>query len=165
MLQLATRQSVGLAPCDLEIARPGPSYTVDTLASLRGGGPLVWLIGRDALADVPSWHRAEELAALCHFVVLDRPGDVDAPRLVPHGFELVDAAAELVARASGALYCLPDAMLDVSASEVRRRIAVGGNASALLPPDVWTYICSQGLYGAESDGAGSRRKERCRQHQ
>lgn len=146
MLHLATRQDAGLLASDLEVVRPGPSYTVDSLCELGGGEPLVWLIGRDALADVPSWHRAGELAALCHFVVLDRPGVGASEPLVPRGFERVDDVAQLVERPSGGLYCLPNAMLGISASQVRRTIAAGGDASALLPPDVWTYIWEQGLY-------------------
>ena len=147
MLRLATRQDAGLLASDLEVVRPGPSYTVDSLSDLHGGEPLVWLIGRDALADVPSWHRAGELASLCHFVVLDRPGvDGSEPPFAPRGFERIDDVAHLALRPGGGLYRLPNAMLGISASQVRRMIAEGGDASALLPPDVWTYICEQGLY-------------------
>ena len=105
------------------------------------------MIGRDALADVPSWHRAGELASLCHLLVLDRPGVNGSEPLVPRGFERVDDLAQLVERPNGGLYCLPNAMLGVSASQVRRMIAGGGDASALLPSDVWTYIWERGLYG------------------
>ena len=146
MLCLATRETADLLASDLEILRSGPSYTVDSLRELRGADPLVWLIGRDALADVPIWHRAGELASLCHFVVLDRPGREPSEPFCPRGFEVVEAASDLEERPSGALYCLPNAMLDVSASQVRRVVAEGGDASALLPSDVWTYICRQGLY-------------------
>ena len=147
MLCLATRQSAGLQASDLEIARSGPSYTVDSLRELCGTEPLVWLIGRDALADVPTWHRAGELASLCHFAVLDRPGHGQCePPVCPRGFEIVEAASDLDVHPSGGLYCLPNAMLDISASQVRRVVAEGGDASALLPSDVWTYICRQGLY-------------------
>ena len=146
MLRLATDHDAGLVASDLEIVRSGPSYTVDSLGGLGGGEPLVWLIGRDALADVPYWHRADELATLCHFLVLDRPGMDASEPLVPRGFERVDDLALLDERPSGGLYCLPNAMLDISASRIRRMTAAGGDPSALLPPDVWTYICKQGLY-------------------
>ena len=163
MVRLATRQDAGLVASDLEVVRPGPSYTVDSLSDLHGGEPLVWLIGRDALADVPSWHRAGELASLCHFVVLDRPGVDRSEPLVPRGFERIDDVAHLVERPSGGLYCLPNAMLGISASQVRRMIAEGGDASALLPPDVWTYICTQGLYRSCEPMVGRDLEERCRQ--
>ena len=165
MLRLATRCDAGLLASDLEVVRPGPSYTVDSLCDLRGE-PLVWLIGRDALADVPSWHRAVELASLCHFLVLDRPGVNGSGPSVPQGFERFDDIAHLAERPSGGLYCLPNAMLDISASQVRRMIAEGGDASALLPCDVWTYIWERGLYrscGVESSGTSLG--ERCRRDQ
>ncbi|MCY3623668.1 MAG: nicotinate (nicotinamide) nucleotide adenylyltransferase [Gammaproteobacteria bacterium] len=166
MLRLATRQEAGLLASDLEVGRPGPSYTVDSLGDLHGGEPLVWLIGRDALADVPSWHRADRLASLCHFVVLDRPGVGACEPFVPRGFERVHDLARLDERPSGGLYCLPNAMLSISASQVRRMIAQGGDASALLPCDVWTYIWEQGLYKpGESKVGGSSLEERCRRDQ
>lgn len=146
MLCLAMGETAGLLASDLEIVRSGPSYTVDSLSELRGAEPLAWLIGRDALSDVPTWHRASELASLCHFVVLDRPGRGQGEPFCPRGFEVVEMASDLEARPSGGLYCLPNAMLDVSASQVRRIVAEGGDASALLPSDVWTYICRRGLY-------------------
>ncbi len=146
MLCLATREIPGLLASDLEIARSGPSYTVDSLSELCGTEPLIWLIGRDALADVPTWHRADELASLCHFVVLDRPGRQQCEPFCPRGFEIVEVASDLHQRPSGGLYRLPNAMLDISASRVRRIVAQGGDASALLPSDVWTYICRKGLY-------------------
>lgn len=163
MLRLATQQDAGLLVSDLEVVRAGPSYTVDSLGGLQGGGPLVWLIGRDALADVPSWHRADELGSLCHLVVLDRPAGDGSEPIVPRGFERVGEVADLLERPSGRLYCLPNAMLDISASQVRRTIAEGGDARALLPSDVWTYICEQGLY--RSRPGGTRLEERCRRDQ
>ena len=163
MLHLATRQDAGLRASDLEVVRPGPSYTVDSLSDVGGGEPVVWLIGRDALVDVPSWHRAGELASLCHFVVLDRPGVDGSRTFVPPGFERVDDVAHLIERPSGGLYCLPNAMLGISASEVRRKIAAGDDASALLPPDVWTYIWEQGLYRSCEPKVGRDLEERCRQ--
>ena len=163
MLHLATRQDAGLRASDLEVVRPGPTYTVDSLTDLGGGGePLVWLIGRDALADVPSWHRAGELASLCHFVVLDRPGVDASEPLGPPGFERVADVAHLIERPSGGLYCLPNAMLGISASEVRRMIAEGGDASALLPRGVWAYIWERGLYRSCEPKVGRDLEERCR---
>ncbi|MDE0036136.1 MAG: nicotinate (nicotinamide) nucleotide adenylyltransferase [Gammaproteobacteria bacterium] len=166
MLRLATRRDAGLLASDLEVVRPGPSYTVDSLSGLRGGDPLVWLIGRDALADVPSWHRAGELASLCHLLVLDRPGVNGFGPPVPQGFERLDDIAHLAERPSGGLYCLPNAMLDISASQIRRMIAEGGDASALLPCDVWTYIWQRGLYRSSGvEGSPDEPKERCRRDQ
>ena len=152
MLDVATRDCPDLLASDLEVVRPGPSYTVDTLLELREAEPLVWLIGRDALRDVPSWHRAGELPTLCNFLVLDRPGSGDP--FVPPGFEWVDEIAGLAGHQTGRLYRLADSMPDVSASDVRRAVTGGGDAGALLPPGVWTYIRDRGLYGFRRNRSG-----------
>ena len=133
-----------LAACDRERAHSGPSYTVATLTELAGEEPLVWLLGDDALAGVDQWHRAEELATLCHLLVFAR-SDRAAPA-PPPGFERVANAAALGRRRSGNIHYLATPMVQVSATEVRRRIAGGKDASALLSPRVWAYIRRQGIY-------------------
>lgn len=135
----------------LEIERDGPSYTVDTLRELAGSGPVVWFIGSDALASVAEWHRAEELPTLCNLLVFERSGtrqQVAARRSAPRGFEVERSAARLADRGSGGIHFLSAAMLDVSATAVRRAIAAGEDAGALLPNAVWDYIRRNGLYGA-----------------
>ena len=150
MLELVAETDPSLVPSDAEISRPGPSYTVDTLAQAAGRGPLVWLIGRDALQDIDSWHHVEQLASLCHLLVLDRPGDARPRPAAPPGFRLVDDAGQLAERPSGGLAWLADSMLDISASQVRRMIAGGKDVSALLTDEVWSYIRAHGLYGPRS---------------
>ncbi len=146
MLELVAETDPTLVPSDAEISRPGPSYTVDTLADAVGEGPLVWLIGRDALADIDSWHDVERLASLCHLLVLDRPGESRPRPAAPPGFDLVGDAGQLAARTSGGLAWLTNPMLDISASQVRRMIAKGEDASTLLTDEVWSYIRAHGLY-------------------
>ena len=143
LLQLAATAHPWLRPCRLELTRPGPTYTVDTLAALAAHAPLVWCLGADALAAIGSWHRADDLPTLCHLLVLGRPGsDVPPP---PAGFEVADAAA-LVARGSGAVHYLSARTLAVSSTEVRRRIAAGETPANLLPAEVWEHIDRHGLY-------------------
>ena len=157
MLRLATRCDAGLLASDLEVVRPGPSYTVDSLGDLRGE-PLVWLIGRDALADVPSWHRAGELASLCHFVVLDRPGVERVRAVRPPGIRKGRRLS--VSRRNGravVFIACPTPCSTFPPAGIRRTIAEGGDASALLPCDVWTYIWEQGLY--KSCGVEGRRDQ------
>ena len=149
--------SGGLAVSKLEIERDGPSYTVDTLRELAQGGPVVWFIGSDAMAAVTEWHRSDELPTLCNLLVFERPGarqQVAAQRSAPRGFEVApgfeveSSAACLARRNSGGIHFLSAAMLDISATAVRRAIAAGEDASALLPNAVWDYIRRNGLYGA-----------------
>ena len=163
MLELAA-DGEGLTVSRLQIDRPGPSYAVDTLRELadarasRNAEPrsvIVWCIGGDALDALETWHRAEQLPALCNLLVFERPG---SPRArPPQGFEVVDAAC-LRSRRSGGVHFLDAPMLDISATAVRRAIARGNATSALLPRQVWDYIRRNRLYGA--DGGSKRREER-----
>lgn len=144
-----------LAACDREHARPGPSYTVATLTELAstelaGEEPLIWLLGDDALAGVGQWHRSDELAALCHLLVFPRSHRGAPAMQPPPGFEPVAHAKALGQRRSGNIHYLTTAMVDVSATEVRRRIAHNEDASALLSPRVWAYIRRQCLYRPQS---------------
>ena len=65
----------------------------------------------------------------------------------PTGFERTDDAADLIMRPSGAILYVRTPMLDISATEVRRRIKANDDAGALLPEAVWAYIRAHGLYG------------------
>ena len=147
MLELAAA-SKGFAVSRLEIDRPGPSYAVDTLRELGACDSVVWCIGDDALDALGTWHRAEQLPALCNLLVFQRPGS--APSGAPHGFEVVDTATDLAVRRSGGVHFLTAPMLDISATAVRRAIAEGEGVDALLPPQVCDYIRRNGLYGAGS---------------
>ena len=146
MLHLAAGADPHLVVSDWEARRDGPSYTVDTLTALADGGPLVWLIGADAFAAVGSWHRVDDLPALCHFLVLNRPGARYDER-TPRGFRRIDDPAALARLPSGCVCFGAATMLDVSATRVRRRIASGRAVDGLLTPEVWAYIRSHGLYG------------------
>lgn len=143
----------GLAVSRLELERTGPSYTVDTLRELTRCAPVVWFIGSDALGSVAEWHRADALPTLCNLLVFERPGareqaGVRRSRTVPCGFEVESSAACLARRKSGGIHFLAADMLDISATTVRRAIAAGEDAGALLPNAVWDYIRGNGLYGA-----------------
>ena len=151
MLCLAANSDAGLCASDQEIRRTGPSYTVDTLRELFDGQPLVWFIGGDAFAAVGSWHRVEDLPELCHFLVFDRPG-VASDRRIPRGFRQVATAAGLSEQPSGCVCFAPAPMLDVSATQVRRRILEDDAPGALLTRDVWAYIRNHGLYGRRQPG-------------
>ncbi|MCY4015468.1 MAG: nicotinate-nucleotide adenylyltransferase [Gammaproteobacteria bacterium] len=151
MLRLAVGADPHLVVSDWEARREGPSYTVDTLTALADGEPLVWLIGGDAFAAVDSWHRVDDLAALCHFLVLNRPGSRRDERM-PKGFRRIDDPSALVRWPSGCVCFAGATMLDVSATRIRRRISSGGAVDGLLTPEVWAYIRTHGLYGRRQPG-------------
>jgi len=122
-----------------ELQRSGPSYTIDTLIELRaeqGERPLVLLIGADAFAGLPSWHRWRELFDVAHIGVLSRPG-MDA--VLPNELQQmvagrrVDDATALRHKAAGKLIELTVTPLEISATRIRELLAAGRDPRYLLP--------------------------------
>lgn len=131
----------GLEALDLELRRSGPTYTIDTLRELRAAGAsqLWWVLGGDALQSLPRWHKAAELLTLARIAVAARPGAqlerYELDRLVPGLGRWVD--------------WIPMSPVDLSASDLRKRIASGEDVSADIPPAALTYIRRHNLYAPE----------------
>ena len=140
MARLAAADLPGLEVLDLEARRPPPSFTVDTIEALRAAHPgaeLDLLVGSDMLEDLPRWHRAGDLVAQVTVVAFPRPG-ADA-----------GAARRAFLQAFGPeahLAWLEIPPVDASSTEVRRLIAEGRPAGALLDPAVEAFIAGKGLY-------------------
>lgn len=122
-----------------ELQRVGPSYTIDTLHELRaeqGSRPLVLLLGADAFAGLPGWHRWRELFDFAHVGVLSRPG-VEAAwpdALVQEvAARRVEEVAALRAEPCGKLIELAVTPLEISATRIRELLAVGRDPRYLLP--------------------------------
>lgn len=157
MLELALADTASLQVDARELKREGPSYTVDTLASLRDelgdGVALGWVLGADAVAGLNGWHDWRRLLEWAHLLLLDRPGYVLPARgevaevLAPR---LTTAVADLHSEPAGRVWCVGQTPLAVSATEVREALAAGRSAAHLLPLPVWAYIKQQQLYGYES---------------
>ena len=142
-----------------ELKRSGPSYTVDTLESLRGelgaDTPLVLVLGCDALLGLRSWHRRERLLELAHWLVVARPGwslpALDAPsdgdafpaRLLR---ERRVEAAELTQRPAGGVLSCALTPRDISSTRIRALLQSSASVEGLLPAAVLAYIQSRGLY-------------------
>lgn len=140
MLQLALAGQTRLTLDTRELDRPGPSYTFDTLRSLRvelgDSRPLILLLGADAFAGLPTWHRWRELFELAHVVVLTRPGHTAA--LPPDlsaviGSRRTGAAHTLGQTAAGRVFELAVTPLEISASQVRALLAQGRDPRWLVP--------------------------------
>ena len=123
-----------------ELRRDGASYTFDTLCGMRREfgpeQPLILLLGADAFAGLPSWHRWRELLDQAHVVVLTRPGH-GAPMPAELAAEIaprrVASRAELRMAAAGKVMDLPVTPLEISASAVRALLAAGREPRWLLP--------------------------------
>lgn len=145
MARLATGDDPLLEISDVEIRREGPSYTIDTVESFRGrlgeACELVWVIGADTLPELVTWHRIAELVNRARIVTATRPG-AGTPDLSALE-RLVGAAA--VERLISDRFATP--AIDISATDIRGRVADGLPVRYLTPTAVGNYIESHGLYG------------------
>ncbi|MGD8237656.1 MAG: nicotinate-nucleotide adenylyltransferase [Armatimonadota bacterium] len=128
----------------IEIDRPGPSYTVDTVASLKAARPecaLRVILGTDAVEELANWAEPERLLQECRVVVVSRPGTSweDVDRALPAGY------AEQVDRLE-----IPG--LHISSTELRARAAAGRPLRYLVPDAVAAHIRERGLYGITGGG-------------
>lgn len=148
MLRLAIEGEGLFDICQDELAREGASYTFDTLTGLRARhGEAVQLhlvVGADMLADLPNWHRAAEVIELARIVVACRPpwhermGEIVSQLARRFGPEAGRQFEEAVVRTP---------LLDISSTEIRRRLAEGLSIRYLVPEPVRAYIVDHGLYG------------------
>ena len=128
---------------EIEMRREGPSYTAETLAELLAGSPgneWWFILGWDALADLPNWHEPERIIELARLALAQRGGESADGALPP---EAVAALPGLTARVDR----VPIPRLEVSASELRRRLREGEETAPLLPAAVRRRIAGRGLYG------------------
>ena len=139
MIELALAAAPRDKVSTIELERPGPSYTADTLETLAqdlAPAELVFIMGEDSLRDFPTWKDPERILAVAELAVAGRPGidtDVD---------DLVQQLPELEHRVT----LVPMAELQVSSSEIRRRVAEGEPIADLVPAAVAEYIAREGLY-------------------
>jgi len=128
----------------IEVERGGPSYSVDTIAELKAqlgtGTELFFILGWDSVAQLPHWRGPSQLIRLCHLVAVPRPG-----------FTLPDLESleKDIPGLTGRLIVLDGPHIDISATEIRRRVAQGLPVSDLVPGAVEEYIKKQGLYTAD----------------
>ncbi|ACA60361.1 nicotinate-nucleotide adenylyltransferase [Candidatus Desulforudis audaxviator] len=126
---------------DLEIKRPGLSYTYDTireLQSLYRPEVVYFITGADAVLELLSWHRIRELLAMCRFIAATRPGY----NLENLTVKLKLLPASLVER----IVPVEVPALAISSSDIRRRVSEGRPIKYLLPEGVEEYVLSTGLY-------------------
>lgn len=141
MARLAVCGLEGFEVSDIEIRSPGVDYTVDTLSSLKQtveGAKLYFIIGGDSLMFLDQWRNPDRLLSLASFIAVYRPGyAVD---------ELERKRAEVTARFGGEILLVACRGMDISSTEIRRRVAAGLDISGLLPSTVEAYIRKHGLY-------------------
>ncbi len=152
MVEVAVEGEPALVADDREIRRPGPTYTIDTLIEMREelpSIPLCLLVGIDAFLGFPSWHRFTEILDYAHLIVAHRPhyhlsqGGIVADLLKEHRQHEI---AYLHEHLSGGILLRPITALEISATDIRKQIAMGRNPRYLLPDNVYDYIKRYGIY-------------------
>jgi nicotinate-nucleotide adenylyltransferase len=141
MVRLAIAGNPRFKLSTIEIERPGPTYTVDTIAQLQSqlvaGGEIFFVLGWDNLSQLPQWHQPKRLIEMCRLVAVPR---VDFP--LPNLPSLEKALPGIAERVI--LFDKP--RIDINASEIRRRVARGLSIGELVPAPVERYIKEHGLY-------------------
>lgn len=152
MVHAATKGQRGFVVDERELSRDGPSYSVDTLAALRGEfprRPIALIIGMDAFLGLPRWHRWREILQLAHIVVAHRPG-WRAPDIGPLGELLADRGThrigDLHQAKSGHIYILDVTQLEISSTEIRELVAAGRDPRFLMPDAVREIIRQSACY-------------------
>jgi nicotinate-nucleotide adenylyltransferase len=147
MLRLAVEGDGLFEVSTRELDRSGRSYTFDTLTELRAehgpGADLVWVIGLDMLLDLPNWHRATDVVDLARIVSAARPpmpADLPARLKALHG-RFSDAQVQRLAQD-----VLLTPLIDISSTDIRRRVQQGRPIRYLTPPAVEEYILAEELY-------------------
>lgn len=153
MLELLKAGSSWLEIDAREFKRGGPSYTHDTLVELQReldpAVALYFLIGSDSLVDLPGWRRAADLVSLATFVTVPRdPQSLALGRAQVR--ERMPAAAERILA-----HVLDAAMLPISSSEIRARVAAGLPIDELVPQEIAAYIERHRLYRDNASARGT----------
>jgi nicotinate-nucleotide adenylyltransferase len=144
MCEQAIASDSRFAVSRLEVDRPGPSYTVDTLRELRHQAPerdLFLILGADQAAALPRWHAPEQVLELATVAVAERDG---------HRREEVRRSVASLAGADDRLTFFDMPRVDISSSLVRSRAAEGVPIRYLVPDEVASLIAAQNLYGASA---------------
>ena len=130
MLQAAIKYEPEFEVDECELRRPPPSYTIDTVEEIRRrecDSSIFCLIGEDNVEQLPRWHRFAELEKMVRFVVLDRSGKQPS-----HSYQLIHRR------------------IDISATEIRRRVAHNESIRYLVPDSVEEIIEREKLYREQS---------------
>jgi nicotinate-nucleotide adenylyltransferase len=156
MVRLAVRDVPFLEASDVELARPGPSYTVETLQYFQdifGAHCVIYfIVGIDAFFEITTWKSYLQLFSLAHFIILARPGKrVDELRAfilthISRDYNQEEAMEPYRHPEWRTIFFLRVTHMDISATQIRTRVGEGRSIRFLVPPQVEDYIKKKGLY-------------------
>ena len=140
MTALATQDNPRFEVSRIELDRPGRSYSIETVRQLKSiygqGSDIYWIVGADAILEMFIWKDVDELLNICKFIAINRPG-----------YDLSRADHRFMKKVQ--LFKVTN--VDISATEIRRRVSQGISIKYLVPPAVEDYIYENGLYSHAYD--------------
>lgn len=138
MVELAIASNPHFSVSRIDIDRPGPSYTVDTIALLRQKWTeeIYFIMGMDSLMEIDTWHQPQRLIQLCRLVAVERPGFVPDLERLEAVLPGITARTEIID--------MPE--VDISSTDLQRRVREGLPIKYQVPPEVEEYIDKHRLY-------------------
>jgi nicotinate-nucleotide adenylyltransferase len=143
ILYLAVADNACFSVSDIEIQRGGLSYSIDTVKALRSLHPdadLFLIVGSDTLVELHTWHKVEELLDLCQIATVLRPGE-DSLEVITQKIQL-----PIETRKKMMKYIIQTHRIEISSTEIRRRVETGESIRYLVPSEVKKYIDEHDLY-------------------
>ncbi len=145
MAELAVAGNACFQVSRVDADRPGPHYTIDMVNIVKQqmppGGELYFLMGYDSLAELPTWHKPQELVAACHLVALTR-------HAVPLDWDYLEAQLPGI-HERVTLLDMPE--LEIASHQIQARIREGRSIRYLAPDKVCAYIKKNGLYATKNE--------------
>jgi nicotinate-nucleotide adenylyltransferase len=146
MLRLAVAEKPYLKVSAMELERPGPSYTVDTITEMRRkygkNNEIFFILGWDSLAQLPSWREPGRIISMCSLVAVPRPG-FPRPDLKTLEKNIPGISKRVV--------FMEKPRIDISATDIREKVARGESIDKLVPAPVAEYIKNHKLYQGQQE--------------
>jgi nicotinate-nucleotide adenylyltransferase len=165
MVRLAIEGNPAFVASDVELAREGKSYSIETILYFRNlcpGADLFFIEGLDSFLEVTTWKRYQDLFSLCHFVVLNRPGSTrpQPEDLCPSefwtSFRVSKDPNQWIHSSSGfSIYFMDRPVTDISSSEIRERIRAGKSVRYMMQERVEAYVLQNLFYSQPQMGKTS----------
>ena len=137
MVRLAIEEAPFFEVSTIEVDKPGPSYSVDTVSDLRDRGKLYFIVGPDALADIPRWKEPARLVELCQLIAVGRPDSYEAD------LRALEAAVPGISKR---IMFADVPQIGISSTQIREKVRAGHSIRYLVPPAVEDYIHEHRLY-------------------